>query len=410
MTRSRQSSLPARSALRHYAGLLGPTGATAGRVATERGLPQRVERLRNVVGSRRARRQRMQALVAGPGGRLAWRSRPAPAPPGPHGATVRPLAVATCDMDRPIMLGATPFPLPLQLGHECVAEVLSVGDEVRTVRAGQRVVVPFQINCGTCGPCRAGRTGNCARVPPASMYGFGLAGGLWGGVLAEQVAVPFADGMLVPLPDGIDPASAASVADNVSDGHRHVAPFLPALLAEDPEARVLIVGAVRRRTAFTNSVGLYAGQVARALGARHVVLADTRAAVRSRANDLGLDALHPKDVDAAASARLVVDISASAGGFDLALAHTEPDGIVSSAGGLHRAVRIPLLRTFGRNVTVHIGRSHARTVIPHVLDLMRGGRLRPEQVTTQVTSFDDAVQALHAHRGPDAIKTVLTAE
>jgi alcohol dehydrogenase len=66
------------------------------------------------------------------------------------------------------------------------------------------------------------------------MYGFGIAGGLWGGVIADQVAVPFADAMLVPLPGGIE--VAASVGDNVSDGYRHIAPYLPALLAVDVSA------------------------------------------------------------------------------------------------------------------------------------------------------------------------------
>jgi alcohol dehydrogenase len=232
-----------RGALRHYAGLLGPSGAVAGRVVIERDLPLRVARLKGAVRSRRARTEPMRALVASAGGRLRWRPARAPGRPVPLGANVRPLAMATCDLDRPLMLGATPFPLPLQLGHECVAEVIAVGGEVRTVVPGQRVVVPFQISCGTCPPCLAGRTGNCAAVPPTSMYGFGIAGGLWGGVIADQVAVPFADAMLVPLPDGIDVLAAASVADNVSDGYRHVAPYLPALLAEDAAAPVLIVGA-----------------------------------------------------------------------------------------------------------------------------------------------------------------------
>ena len=53
-----------------------------------------------------------------------------------------------------------------------------------------------------------------------------------GRVIADQLAVPFADAMLVPLPDGIDVVAVASVADNVSDGYRHVAPHLPALSAE----------------------------------------------------------------------------------------------------------------------------------------------------------------------------------
>lgn len=399
----------ARGAARHYAGLFGPTGAVAGRVVVERDLPLRVARLKDAARSRRARTEPMRALVAGPGGRLRWRQARAPRPPGPRGANVRPLAMATCDLDRPLILGATPFPLPLQLGHECVAEVIAVGSEVRTVVPGQRVVVPFQISCGTCPPCLAGRTGNCAAVPPASMYGFGIAGGLWGGVIADQVAVPFADAMLVPLPDGTDAAAAASVGDNVSDGYRHVAPYLPALLAEDAAAQVLIVGAASEPAVFTNSVGLYAGQVARALGARNVALVDARRAVRDRAGQLGLAAVAPGEVRSVSEARLVIDVSASRAGFNLALARAAPDGIVSCAGGLSRSVRVPMLRSFGRNVTIHIGRSNARTVIPGVLAMMADGRLQPQKVTTLVAPLNDAVDALREHCRDDAVKTILTA-
>jgi threonine dehydrogenase-like Zn-dependent dehydrogenase len=39
-------------------------------------------------------------------------------------AIVRPLAVAMCDLDLPMILGLTLFPLPIHLGHECVAEVV----------------------------------------------------------------------------------------------------------------------------------------------------------------------------------------------------------------------------------------------------------------------------------------------
>lgn len=246
-----------------------------GRLALERDAAVRLRRLAAAANAAarcrlRPARPRMRALVAAPGGRLSWRGVPAP-PPGPLEAVVHPIAVATCDLDRALGLGATPFPFPppLRFGHECVAEVVSVGGQVTRVLSGQRVVVPFQISCGTCPACRCGRTGNCASVPLFSMYGFGVSGGHWGGAFADQLTIPYAGAMLAPLPDALDPAAAASVADNVCDGYRHVAPFLPDLLQRDPGAEVLIIAGVTRRPVFSPSIPLYAGLTARALGARH---------------------------------------------------------------------------------------------------------------------------------------------
>jgi alcohol dehydrogenase len=391
-----------------------PGGLVASRFLLERQAALRRRRLRGAaIDAARERlrpsRPRMRTLVLLPGGRLAWRRPPAPPPPGPLGAVVRPLAVATCDLDRPIALGATPFPAPMAFGHECVAEVLTVGGDVATVRPGDRVVVPFQISCGTCAACRAGRTGNCLSVPPASMYGFGVSGGHWGGAIADELAVPFADGMLVPLPDGLDPVAAASVADNVSDAHRHIAPYLPALLARDPDARVLIVGAMSPRHLFTASVALYAGLVARALGARDVVLADAREGVREQAAGLGLTAVTAADARRTGLAPLVVDLSASPAGLHLALSLTAPDGVCTCAGTLHATARIPALLMYGRNVTLTIARSHARAVIPEVLELMARGRLRPELVTTLVAPMDEAREALAAHLRGESTKTILSA-
>ena len=101
-----------------------------------------------------------------------------------------------------MVAGETPFPAPIALGHECVAEVVEVGDGVRGARPGALVSVPFQVSCGECVACRRGHTANCRTVPPFSMYGFGQAGSNWGGFLSDVVRVPYADHMLVPLPAG----------------------------------------------------------------------------------------------------------------------------------------------------------------------------------------------------------------
>ena len=104
-----------RGRLGHGLGLLSPAAATAGRVGLERDAGLRLSRLENAVRDAalerfRPTRRTMRALAVGPGGRLAWRSVPAPPRPQAFGAVVRPVAVATCDLDRPLALGCHALP------------------------------------------------------------------------------------------------------------------------------------------------------------------------------------------------------------------------------------------------------------------------------------------------------------
>src|SRR4051812_23079347 len=179
----------------------------------------------------------MRQLTLVETGRLEWEDVPEPKLEEGGQALVRPLAVALCDLDANIVNGEFPLPAPVAMGHEFVAEVVDVGDGVKSVRPGDRAVVPFQISCGECARCRRGRTGDCESVPRLSMYGFGALGGNWGGALSDVVRVPYADAMLVPLPDGVDPAAVASASDNIPDGWRTVAEPLERRLG----AEVLVV-------------------------------------------------------------------------------------------------------------------------------------------------------------------------
>ena len=381
-------------------------------VALERGRGQRLGRLVEVVSDRvqerwRPRRGTVRGLVVRPGARLTWRDLPAPPPPRPLAAVVAPLAVATCDLDRPLALGATPFPLPLHLGHECVAEVVRVGEEVRSVVPGDRVVVPFQISCGSCPACRVGYTGNCRSVPPLSMYGFGFAGGLWGGAIADRLTVPYADSMLVQLPVGVRPAAAASAADTLSDAYRHIAPHVEHIKNHPEGPRVVILGAVHPRSRFSASVPLYAGLIARALVPEvQVLVVDARPLVRQHAERLGLAAA-PVGELRRQRAPLVVDCSASSRGLARAIQATAPDGYCSCAGSLHATVRVPAALMFGRNATLSISRSHVRSVIPAVLGLIASGQLQPELVTTAYGPYEDAPDVLRAHLLGADIKSVL---
>ncbi len=327
----------------------------------------------------------MQQLVfAGPRS-LQWREAPEPRLSSDEAALVRPIAVATCDLDSLIVSGSSPFQAPFALGHECVAEVIDAGDGAGSLAAGQLVSVPFQISCGGCDACLAGRTSNCAEVPFMSTYGFGPAVDRWGGFLSDLVEVPFAEHMLVPLPEGLEPAAVASASDNLSDAWRTVGPPL----AEHPGADVLVVGG-----AGPGSIGLYAAGLAVALGSGSVLYVDGDVTRREIASRLGAQTLaeKPKRVG---PYPITVDSSADPDGLQLALRSTSPDGVcTSTAIYFGEQPRLPLLEMYTKGITFRTGRANARSAMPHVLGLAASGHLHPELVTSRVVGWDDAPAAL----------------
>lgn len=114
----------------------------------------------------------MRRLTYITSGELRWSDAPDVRLSSDEGAVVRPIASTTCDLDRAIVTGRTPFTGPFAIGHEGVAEVIDVGDEVTGVAPGDVVVVPWHICCGTCDRCSAGLTAHCRRAPRFAMYGF----------------------------------------------------------------------------------------------------------------------------------------------------------------------------------------------------------------------------------------------
>jgi alcohol dehydrogenase len=316
---------------------------------------------------------------------VEWWEVPEPGLKGDRDALVRPLAVALCDLDAAILRGIAPIPGPIALGHECVAEVVDVGDSVVSVAPGDRVVVPFQISCGECARCRRGRTGDCQSVAALSMYGFGAFGGDWGGLISDLARVPFADAMLVPVPDGVAPAVVASASDNIPDGWRTVAPHLDAR----PGADVLVVGGG------APSIGLYAVDAALALGAGRVVYADADDARLSIAAQFGAETVEGPPPKAYGEFAITVDASASHAGLHAALRSTEPGGVCTSTGIYYeQTTPMPLLEMFTKGITFITGRAMARPVIPAILERVAAGLLRPDRVTSGVVAWDDAAEAV----------------
>jgi threonine dehydrogenase-like Zn-dependent dehydrogenase len=325
-----------------------------------------------------------QLVFLGPG-RTEWREAAEPAVAGALEAVVEPVAVATCDLDVAILRGTfRAFSGPFPLGHEGVARVADVGEAVTSVAPGDLVIVPFQISCGTCRACQAGRTGNCGSVALGSMYGYEPFGGSWGGFLADKVRVPYADAMLVPLDPAADPAVVASLSDNVPDAWRTVGPPL----ARAPGSEVLIVGGAG------GSVPLYAIQLAFALGAPGVRYLDQDPDSLALAEALGAQVSEGPIPRKLGSFAITVDASMNAEGLGCALRSTGPDGVCTSIGIYLKDTAIPLFDMYLNGVSFRTGRGHARPAIPALVELVTSGKFRPELVTSQVTDWEAAQEAL----------------
>ena len=326
-------------------------------------------------------------------GKLEWRDGPDPALEGDGQALVRPLALATCDIDTAFVQGRAPVGGAFAFGHECVGEVTDVGDSVASVKPGDLVSVPFQVSCGECEACRAGRTGNCDSVPRLSMYGLPVGPQTYGGFASDAVNVPYADAMLVPIPDGVEPAAVASLSDNIPDAWRTVAPALEAA----PGAPVLIaMGA--------GSIALYAISIALALGAERVDVVGGRPRDRELADQLGANVLDQEFPDRVGFYPITVDASADPAGIACVLRSTDADGICTSIGIYFEPTPLPLLDMFSQGITFVTGRPHVRGLMPEVLELVRQGKFDPDPVTASKVDWDDAAEALSDLRA----KTVLT--
>jgi threonine dehydrogenase-like Zn-dependent dehydrogenase len=322
------------------------------------------------------------------GRRVAWGEAPDPRLDGDGQALVRPVAVATCDLDLWMVRGRIPYRGPLPLGHEGVGEVTDVGDAVSAVRPGDLVSIPFQVSCGECGACRCGHTGNCESVGRMATYGLPI-GENHGGFLGESVLVPFADAMLVSVPEGIEPAAVASLSDNIPDAWRSVAPQLES----HPGAEVLICGGA-------GSIALYAVAIAVALRASRVDFAGGEPEHRRVAESLGANLLDAEFPERLGPYLVTVDFSGTHAGLACALRSTAPEGTCTiNAIYFEPSTPVPLLEMYTTGIHVSTGRVHARPAMDPLLELITGGALRPELVTAETADWEGAAEAVAGHAG-----------
>jgi L-iditol 2-dehydrogenase len=197
----------------------------------------------------------MTAVVFDRPHEFAVRQVPTPRPTPGH-ALVRVAASMVCATDRKILAGTfagTTFPhVP---GHEFSGEIVALGPGVDGPPIGTRVGIEVHVGCGTCDRCREGLYNLCLnygkRETGHAHIGFTIAGGL-----AQYASVP-AQALHV-LPDSV------SLEDGAWTDNLGVALWALERGRLKRGERVVVVG--------PGAIGLCAAQLARALGAREVVI------------------------------------------------------------------------------------------------------------------------------------------
>lgn len=317
--------------------------------------------------------------------------------PGPQDAVVRVWYSSFCGTDLHALRDEIPgFRWGGISGHEAVGEVVAVGAEVKRYRPGAVVVVSDLVACGRCSACQRGYHYQCDRV---GLFGYGTVVGdaAYDGAHAEFMRIPFADTVLVSLPEGTDPRVGLLAADALATAYQAVT------AAGAAEGRACaVVG--------SGPVGLLSAAVARALGAGRVVVIDPNPRRREvAAHEVADETWHPEEV---VDSGEVFDVCIEAVGSNSALLQccrlVGPHGVISVIGSNPSEVS-PVLATrlFAKEATLRWVVGDPILAAAPALNLMARADIDPTFVFDASCELVRAPELLPAFDAGEIVKVLI---
>lgn len=362
----------------------------------------------------------------------------------PRDAIVKITSTAICGSDLHLYDGFIPTMQSGDImGHEFMGEVVELGSEVKNLKKGDRVVIPFTISCGSCFFCNrdlwslcdnsnpnAGLAEKMFGHSPAGLFGYSHLTGGYAGGQAEYARVPFADVGPLKIPDGLSDEQVLFLTDIFPTGY---------MAAENcdiqPGDTVAVWGC--------GPVGQFAIRSAFMLGADRVIAIDriperlqmaaaAKAeiinyeeidageavtemtggrgpdscidAVGMEAHGTGLDALYDK---AKQAVRLESDRPTA---LRQAIVACRKGGTVSIPGVYGGFVdKVPLGAAFNKGLTLKMGQTHVHRYLRPLLDRVQKGEIDPSFVITHRMKLDEAPHAyeIFKQKKDNCIKVVL---
>jgi threonine dehydrogenase-like Zn-dependent dehydrogenase len=364
----------------------------------------------------------------------------------PRDVIIKVTSTAICGSDLHLLDGFMPTMEKGDiLGHEPMGEVVEVGSEIKNLKVGDRVVVPFTISCGKCFFCQKGLYSACdnsnpnAEIAremmghsPAGLLGYShLTGGFAGGQ-AQYLRVPFADVGPIKIPDGLPDEKVLFLSDIFPTGY---------MAAENCN----IEGGDTVAIWGCGPVAQFAIKSAWMLGAGRVIAIDNvperlrMAETEGKAETINFDeddvyerlmemtggrgpdsCMDAVGCEAHAGGKLdgIIDAIKTATFLGTDRVHVLRQAIMSCRKGGTISVpgvyigagdKIPIGAFMNKGLTMKTGQTHVPKYLPMLLDKIQTGEIDPSFVITHEMPLEDAPKGyeMFKHKHDECIKVVL---
>jgi alcohol dehydrogenase len=353
--------------------------------------------------------------------RVRVEEKPPPRIEHPNDAIVRVQLAAICGSDLHLYHGMMPDTRVGQtFGHEFIGVVEQVGPSVENLQVGDRVMVPFNVYCGSCWFCARGLYANCHNVNPnatavGGIYGYSHTCGGYDGGQAELVRVPFADVGPAKIPDWMSDDDAVLLTDAAATG------YFGAQLGDIVEGDVVAVFGA-------GPVGLMAAQSAWLMGAGRVIVVDhleyrlekarefaqaetvnfaehddVIVTLKRMTDHLGADVAIDA-VGAEADGSFVQHVAAA----KLKLQGGSPVALNWAIDGVRKGGTISVMGAYGpifsavkfgdamnKGLTLRMNQCPVKRQWPRMFEHVRNGYLRPAELVTHRFALDEIAEAYH---------------
>lgn len=353
----------------------------------------------------------------------------------PNDAIVKVTRACICGSDLHLYHGLVPDTrVGTTFGHEFTGVVHEIGPSVRNLKVGDRVLVPFNIFCGTCFFCRRELFSNCHNVNPEAtavggIYGYSHTTGGYDGGQAEYVRVPMADIGPTLLPSDMNEDDAVLLTDAFPTGYQ--AAEMGGIQEGDT---VVVFGA--------GPVGIFAAKSAWLLGAGRVIVVDhveyRLKFVREFAQCETVDfksvrdmAIHLKKMTEGLGPDVCIDCvgAEAAGNFTQTLTGVKLKLQGGAATVLHWAINsvrkggtvsivgvygptfsaVPMGNAVNKGLTLRMNQASVKRHLPRLIEHIQSGRIEPRRVITHRFALEEVADAYHTFSSKldNCIKPVL---